>query len=151
MFIQLFRGIIILSTISSLGGALAYGIGVAFWQGFAFTSVIQIILFNVGRHIRTGYLASKTRELELEEIKSFEKQGMELTCAHCRSNVFVPIRFDQQNAFQCPECGEHNAIYVNVTVARETTPLNVDAITSKLIIDEEEKVKDEMRITSENE
>ena len=151
MFTQLLRGLIILSTVSSLGGLLAYSINIPFWQGFAFTGVIQVVLFNIVRYVRSGYLVSKTRELELEEIRSFEKQGMELSCAHCRTNAFVPIRFDQQNAFQCPECGEHNAIYVNVTVARETTPLNVDAITSKLIIDEEEKVKDEMRITSENE
>ena len=149
MYIQLLRGLIILSTISSLGGVLAWGMTFPFWQGFALTSVLQIVLFNIVRYIRSGYLASRARELELEEIKSFEKQGMELSCAHCRAKVFVPIRFDQQNSFQCPECEEHNAIYVNVTVARETTPLNVEAITSKLIIDEEEKLKDEMRIVSQ--
>ena len=147
MLFQFLRGVITLTIISALGGGVSFSLNFGFLSGFILTIVLQIILFNTVKYFRDGHVSMRIREIELEEIKSFEKQGMELDCAHCREPVFVPIRFDEQNGFDCPKCEKTNAIYVNVTVARETTPLNIDAITTKLIVDEEEKIKDEMLIT----
>ena len=148
MLYQLIKSILILCIISATTGATFYVFNYDFWKGFLLATVLQVILFNIIKYFRNGYIMIKAKELDLEQIKQFDKQGMELKCAHCNALTYVPIRFDEQNVFDCPACGESNSIYVNVTVARETTALNMDAITSKLIVDDEEKAKDEIIIES---
>lgn len=71
------------------------------------------------------------------EVEAFAKQGMELKCAHCNTLSFVPIRFDQHNTFDCPNCNSSNAVYVNVTVARETAMLGKKSIRTSSINDDE--------------
>lgn len=131
--------------IGAVGAAFAYSVDYSYYKGFAFTVVAQLLVYNLFKYMRDGYMTVRMREIEMEEIKSFEKQGMDLECAHCRDVAYVPIRFDQQNVFECPACGKTNSVYLNVTVARETTPLNTEAVTTRLLIDEEERVKQSIR------
>lgn len=146
MLWNVIRSILIISTISCIVGGLFYVAGMAPEKGAVLGLLTQIIIYNIVRHYKESSIVVKMKELETDQIREFSKQGMELQCAHCKAEVFVPIRFDVENSFQCPACSNSNSIYVNVTVARETTPLNVDAITSKLIIDDEQRVKDEIII-----
>ena len=135
--------------VSALGSGAAYASGHSPVAGFVGVFTLQVILFNIARYVREGYMRVQMKELQVREVESFEKQGMDLSCAHCKAESYVPIRFDEQNQFTCEHCGKQNSIYVNVTVARETTALNMDSITKRLLIDEEERVKDSIRITSE--
>tara|TARA_B100001123_G_C15331728_1_gene1031444 strand:- start:2509 stop:2967 length:459 start_codon:yes stop_codon:yes gene_type:complete len=146
MVYQFLRGVFVTSVISGIFGALAYSTGYSFLNAFVFTFTIQIIIFNIVKYIRDGFVITKSKELEVQKIREFTKQSMELSCAHCNAKAIVPIRLDRENAFECPTCGKGNSLYINVTVARETTPLNLQAITTKMIIDEEQKAKDEIII-----
>ena len=49
----------------------------------------------------------------MREIESFEKQGMELSCAHCKAESYVPIRFDEQNAHFN---SEHDCPWTSVSI-----------------------------------
>lgn len=135
--------------VSALGAGAFYAAGYSPIAGFVGVFTTQVIIFNIARYVRDGYVSVQMKELQVREIESFEKQGMDLSCAHCKAESYVPIRFDEQNEFTCEHCGKQNSIYVNVTVARETTALNMDSITKRLLIDDEERVKDSIRITSE--
>ena len=141
----------ILCVVGSIGSVIAYSLSYSMIKGFLLTLVVQLVLYNMFKYTRDGWMTVKIKQLELEEIKSFEKQGMELECAHCRHVTYVPIRFDQQNILDCPECNKNNAIYLNVTVARETVPLNTEAITTRLLIDEEERIKQTIRESNDDE
>lgn len=48
-------------------------------------------------------------------------QGTDVTCAHCNAAAFIPIRFDDDNSFNCEVCGKSNSVYVDVTTAQKTT------------------------------
>lgn len=114
---------------------------ISFYRGTIGGIVFQIIVYNIIRYFRSGMLRVRLKELEVEQLKQYDKQGMELQCAHCKHLTYVPVRFDQDNNFTCDACGENNAIYVNVTVARETTQLDLKSVTSKLIVDERDNAK----------
>jgi len=133
--------------VGALGAGACFSLGWSPVAGFVGTMTIQIIIFNIFKYMRDGYMTVRLKELQVQEIQSIEKQGIELSCAHCKAETYVPIRFDEQNQFKCPECGNDNSIYVNITVARETTSLNIDSITKRLLVDDEERVKDSIRIT----
>ena len=146
MFWGVLRSILIIVLFSVATAGLFYLADMSPVKGCVIAVLTQIVIYNIIRQYRSGVFEVRLKELETEQIAEFGKQGMELQCAACKSSVHVPIRFDVTNSFICPECSSNNSIYVNITVAQETTPLNVEAITSKLIIDDEEKVKDEIII-----
>ncbi len=145
------RSLSILLAISAAVGYITYELMYGFTVGFISALLIQLFTFNIAKYIRDALITVRIKALQVEEIKSFEQQGIELNCAHCKEPVFVPIRLDQQNSFDCPGCSKPNAVYVNMTVARETDTINMDAITTRLLIDDEERVKDEIRISGSRE
>ena len=146
MFWSVLRSILIIILIAALTAGLFFIADMAPLKGAVIAILTQIVIYNIIRQYKSGVLQIRLREIETEQIAEFGKQGMELQCAACKHSVHVPIRFDVTNSFICPKCNINNSIYVNITVAQDTTPLNVEAITSKLIIDDEEKVKDEIII-----
>lgn len=151
MIIPVIRSLIILLVISGAVGYTTYELNFGFSVGFVGALLTQIAAYNITRYVRDSIMTVKLKAMQVEEIKSFEQQGIELNCAHCKEPVFAPIRLDQQNSFDCPACGKSNAVYVNMTVARETDSINMDAITTRLLIDEEERAKDEIRISGSKE
>jgi len=142
MLYVIIKSILVISLVASCISWFAYSINMDPIPVFIMTIVVQILLYNIYRAITDRISAIKMREIQLQEIKNFNMQGLELSCAHCRHTTFAPIRFDQVNSFSCPECNKPNAVYLNVTVAQETTPLDMESITTKLLIDEEQRVKD---------
>lgn len=133
-----------MALVGSIGGGLMYLFipeTTSFYRGFAGAFALQVVIYNIIRYFRNGAIMTRFRELEIEEIRQYDKQGMELQCAHCKHITYVPIRFDQDNDFTCPECDKSNAIYVNVTVARQTTNLDLKAISAKLIEDDKDSAE----------
>lgn len=147
MILSVLKSLSILLSIATAVGYATYELAFGFWPGFIFMMITQIMVYNLYRSIRDSIVALRLKAMQVEEIKSFERQGIDLNCAHCKERVFVPIRLDEQNNFICPECNKPNSVYINMTVARETDSINMDAITTRLLIDEEEQAKDEIRIT----
>ena len=74
----------------------------------------------------------------------FSQQGVEVNCAHCNQPSFVPVRMDEENEFTCEQCGKHNSIYIDITVAQKAQLIDRDrlSVTSyiKDKIDAEQKL-----------
>ena len=144
MIINIIRASIIVLLVSVLGGTATYSLGFSYTSGMLLTLVLQIVAYNIAQYIRTGYVTVKLREIQLQELQSFENQGMSVSCSHCRSSVFVPIRFDQENSFECTECGNNNSIYINVTTAQETSNLDMNKITTKMLDVNEQQAREQI-------
>lgn len=103
-----------------------------------------IIFYFWNSYLQNKYL-STVEQQETERIKVFSQQGIEVNCAHCNQPNFVPVRMDEENEFTCEQCGKHNSIYVDITVAQKAQLIDRDrlSITSyiKDKIDAEQKLR----------
>ncbi len=80
--------------------------------------------------VKSAIVTTKMKQLQVDEIEAFSKQGLDLKCAHCGNASFVPIRLDEHNTYACPHCTKTNSVYIKLTVARETTMPNKPSITT---------------------
>lgn len=113
---------------------------------FVITFVLQLAAGMIVSSIREPLIATKMEQIENERISLLAQQGLELKCAHCSNSSFVPIRLDEHNNYDCPHCTQPNAVYLNVTVARETNMLNVGRLTTNSLDGESitlQKIRDE--------
>lgn len=121
-----------------LSGLFIYYTSYTFVDVFVTTIILQFVLF----YIWNTYTQYKLRLVqEVEETKRTEmytQQGVTVECAHCKSMNYIPIRMDQENGFDCEDCGRSNSVYIDVTVARKTEI--VDKITNKA--DAERKLRE---------
>lgn len=123
--------------ISSAGGGIAYTFEYSFMYTFAILFIIQIIIGSAVNTVVTSYATLKNKSLENDRLKLYSMQSAELKCAFCNEVSVVPIRLDTDNEYKCPHCDEINSVYLNLTVARSTTPMNVNPLTTSIINDEE--------------
>lgn len=102
-----------------------------------------IIFYFWNSYLQNKYL-STVEQQETERIKVFSQQGVEVNCAHCNQPSFVPVRMDEENEFTCEQCGKHNSIYIDITVAQKAQLIDRDrlSVTSyiKDKIDAEQKL-----------
>lgn len=144
----MFKSIAIICVVSVVAAAIANPVfGADYLKTFVAVTAVQLVLGFIASAIKDAMTTIRIKELQVQELESFAKQGMELKCAHCNTTSFVPIRLDEHNTFDCPNCNSANAIYVNVTVARETSMMNQNSIRSSSINDDESiairSIKDE--------
>jgi len=108
----------------------------------------MLLQFIIGYIINTTtqtYIAIRNKSLENERLKEFSKQSTELSCAFCAKSTIVPIRLDDDNEYVCPHCGKKNSIYMNITVARSTTPMNVSPLSKSMVEDDKQSVIEEIQ------
>jgi phage FluMu protein Com len=142
------KSILIVCVVSAICAAIANPVfGIEYHKTFTASIAIQFVIGFIASAIRDALTTTKLKELQVMEIESYAKQGMELKCAHCNTVSFVPIRFDEHNTFDCPQCNSANAVYVKVTVARETSMMNNKPVSVSSINDDESiairSIKDE--------
>ena len=118
------RSLTIVLSISTTLAAIAYymfnitPVGV-----FLIATILQLIgsyFFNTWIETR-GETAAAERSAEL--IKEFTRQGTQVPCAYCGEVNFIPIRTDLANDFACGKCDKENAVYISITAAHKTNPL----------------------------
>jgi hypothetical protein len=59
-------------------------------------------------------------------LSQLDAEATEAPCAYCGAINLIPVSPNQNNDFECIECGEPNSVYVNVTVAQKTVPIDAD-------------------------
>lgn len=138
---SILRSILIVVAISSCVSGLWWAAGGQFWQSFIAMSILQITFNIVWEGIRSSRLQIALQQEETKRIEEYSKQGYELKCAYCGQQSFVPIRFDEDNYFECPHCGKENSVYVSITTTQVTSPLPVARIMSNSYIQEAEDVR----------
>lgn len=91
---------------------------------FTITTVIQLAL---GWFVKT-YIESSERKLILEQqtsvLTQIEQEATEAPCAYCGHVNLIPILPNQDNNFNCIDCDKPNSVYVNITVAQQTVPID---------------------------
>lgn len=139
---KIFLSLIITCVLSSLIGAASYSVGYGFLVGFIFSFIIQLSISAVSKTIIQSKENIKAVELENNRIAELSKQGAFVECAHCGEENFIPIRLDIDNEFECTSCNKANSVYLNITVAQQTEPLDMNSLTvSTYIKDRENAIK----------
>lgn len=102
--------------------------------GYSFVKCVLVAFVGqiVGYYIWSSFLTAITRtRIEQEQTKQvelFSQQGVDVSCAYCNTTNFIPIRMDDVNQFKCESCDKPNSVYIDVTVAQQTTPLNRESL-----------------------
>jgi phage FluMu protein Com len=104
---------------------------------FIIATACQLVLGFIMSSVKSAIVTTKMKQLQVDEVEAFSKQGLDLKCAHCGNASFVPIRLDEHNTYACPHCTKTNSIYIKVTIARETTMINSPSITTSSVSDGE--------------
>ena len=114
---------VVLSISTALGLIAHYLFGITFLGVFLTGIIIQFL----GSYFLNTWIESRERKVaadrEEEIIKEFNKQGTTVSCAYCGEPNFVAIRTDLPNDFKCGKCEEENAVYISITAAQRTNPL----------------------------
>ena len=112
---------------------------------FIVVTILQFVLFYFWNSYIQVTLQKNAAAEETSRIETFYTQGVDAPCAYCNHINYVPVRMDRDNNFECEACGKGNAMYVEVTVAQQATPLEKQALSiSSYIqdkIDATEKIK----------
>ena len=146
-------GTSILKTII-IAGLLA-GVGTLFdfpfIQVFAATMCAQFVLFFIWNSVVEYLFRTNLQKQETELAAAYAQQGTDVNCAYCGKGNFVPIRFDEDNEFDCEQCDQTNAIYVRITTAQVTDILDGERVSASTYIKERLQVEDEQREKEEDE
>lgn len=103
--------------------------------------MIQILFFMLYNNI-VSRMTDVAMEKELTaQVEQIANQSVDLSCAYCNTVNNTPIKVNIDNMFNCDECGELNAVYISLTTAQKTKPLDVDRLRVSTLIEEEMKVK----------
>lgn len=122
---EIFKSLLIVITISTGIAGVGYTmLGANFVGIFVISTVVQLAL---GWFIKT-YNESSERRLIIEQqsnlITQIEQEANEAPCAYCGAINLIPIYPAGDNDFECLECGKPNSVYVNITVAQKTVPID---------------------------
>ena len=125
MALKTIAQLLILSSVSLLSGFLAKELKFSFFLGVGIGLSLQFLVYYIYSNSFTAYILLKNKKLENERIKEFSYQGVEVTCpCYKKINAFVPIRLNTDNSYTCQECKKDVAIYIDVSTAVTTQPIN---------------------------
>ena len=94
-----------------------------FWASALLVTVLQIAAWNIFQYFEQKKVAQQQADEEIKLIELLSKQSTIIPCVECKVDNVVPIRFDQDNQFECVGCKKNNAVYMNIESASVTTPL----------------------------
>jgi len=124
------KPILILCMISTVSSLLFYNTLLDFIKGFILATLIQIIFYNVYKNV-IEFLAAR---LQVEKIKEFSKQGMEIKCpCYMEKKMFVPIDLNNLNTFNCRECDKSVSVEVTAKTFMQTDMIDLDKADESLI------------------
>lgn len=125
-----------------VGFAVSYMLDWSLSRTIVGVILAQFIFFMIYNNVmsrRAEELAEREITLRIQE---YSKQGADLECAYCRASNYVPIRMDTDNTFTCDQCGKPNAVYINLTTAQKTQPIDMLPLTVNTLISEELEAKE---------
>lgn len=122
---EILKSLLIITTISiGIAGVGYTTLGANFAGVFILSVIIQLAL---GWFIKT-YSDSTERKLIIEQqsnlISQIDQEANEAPCAYCGEVNLIPILPGVNNDFDCLECGKQNSVYVNITIAQKTVPID---------------------------
>ena len=104
-----------------LTSIINYFTGAGYIETFTALVCVQFVTSYVWKSIARFILENKMMDEETKRLELYSMQGTDVTCAHCNAAAFIPVRFDDDNSFDCEVCGKPNSVYVDVTTTQKTT------------------------------
>lgn len=104
-----------------LTSIINYFTGAGYIETFTALVCVQFVISYVWKSIARFILENKMMDEETKRLELYAMQGTDVTCAHCNAAAFIPVRFDDDNSFDCEVCGKPNSVYVDVTTTQKTT------------------------------
>ena len=72
--------------------------------------------------------------LQIEKIKEFSKQGMEVKCpCYLEKKMFLPINLNEVNIFDCKECSKSITVDITAKSFMQTDVIDLDKADENLI------------------
>ncbi len=125
-----------------VGFAVSYTFDLDLLRTIVGTILAQFIFFMLYNNWMKRR-AENLLEVELTtRIQEYTKQGVDLECAYCKAPNYVPIRMDEDNDFVCEECNKTNAVYISLTTAQKTQPINMLPLSVNTLIADELEAKE---------
>jgi hypothetical protein len=142
---SIIKSIVTTVIITGAISTIAYFLGYDVLQTSLIVFIGIICVSIISSQIRDAIIFTNNKKLENERIKEFSRQGLEVDCAICSAKNFIPIRLDSSNTFECLECNQQNAVYINITTAQTTTPMDVNPLSISSYVDNKEQVEDKIK------
>lgn len=101
---------------------------------FVCSILVQIIVFYLWNSILGAVVRINLEKQETQRIEQYEKQGVDVSCAHCNAMNFIPIRVNDENSFNCTQCDKPNSVYVDITVAQKADLIGRDSLSIETYI-----------------
>ena len=122
---EILKSLLMVTTISAGIAGVGYTmLGANFAGVFVISTVVQLAL---GWFVKS-YNESTERKILIEQqsklITQIDQEAYEAPCAYCGTVNLIPILPGEDNDFDCLECEKPNSVYVNITVAQKTVPID---------------------------
>jgi len=122
---DIFKSLAITLLISSLTTAICYQFfNMNIYGVFTLTTLVQ---FTASWFLRT-YIQhieqTNIRKQQSELITQIENEATDASCAYCGENNLIPISSNTDNDFNCLSCGKPNSVYVQITIAQKSVPID---------------------------
>lgn len=130
MWLNILKPILILFSVSSVF-AFSFSDGwVSFLKIFIVSSIIQIFIYNIYKHI----LFLSAERIKNDRIKEFSKQGMDVSCpCYLEKKMFIPIELNETNEFNCIECKKDCIVQITAKTFNKTDIINLDEADAALV------------------
>jgi|TARA_R110002074_G_scaffold393785_2_gene580655 hypothetical protein len=108
-----------------VSGGIAYfatTFNIDFVKTFILASLAQLAIWQVINHfsnIKLKQIIQKGQEIEA-------MQFLPVPCAGCKTSNVVSVRLDDTNTFKCNNCKKSNAVYIDISTAMTTDPINLE-------------------------
>jgi hypothetical protein len=100
-----------------------------FWQAFAISAALQVIIFYIINTIRDVSI----QKLENQRIAEYSKQGLLLKCPCYKQNQeFVPIVLNENNNYNCEVCSKPVVVSIEATTLAATVPVDLENSQDKI-------------------
>lgn len=120
MIKSILTSLLITAIVSLIGGStLSYLTDYNIIKCIVLLFVLQVIFFYIWNSVSQSILTFKLEQEQTKQAEYFSQQGVEASCSHCNSVNFVPVRMDQDNEFDCTNCGKSNSVYIDIVVAQK--------------------------------
>jgi hypothetical protein len=130
MWLQILKPASILCVVSSSISFLFCKDSIDFLKIFFFTTVAQVICYNL--YLKIAEIVIE--KIKNERIKEFSKQGLEVTCpCYLSKKMFVPIELNAVNSFNCAECSKEVAVEISTSTFLKTDMINLENADAALI------------------
>ena len=132
MISDIVRSLGITLGVSALISSALYLLGVPFWVTFILSTAIQIFVWQGFQYIVSVRAALTSKEVDKEMMETYMSNSVEMPCAYCKEDNFVPIKLNTNNSFMCSGCDKETVVYIHIDSVQRTVP--VESLDEKVTI-----------------